>query len=286
MKLPKGKGMFIWKLSDIESGNVKNVIEKAKLNDLGHILVKFADGREPRQHDAIKTLMPIAKEKNIEVWGWPYIYGNDPREEAKLEGEWAIQLGFDGFVIDAEVEYKNNKNKAILYMDSLRKTIPHMTVGLSSYWWRTAHSSFPWVEFIERCDFIMPQVYWSSSNRDPVETLNTTIQQFTLYKRPIVPTGGDFGVNFKIEDLNAFMKRCIELDIHSFNFWHWGSANSAIWNTIKNFRMPLPIDEPSNWAKEGWEWAYENKLIDGKNPKDPMTREMLATILYRYKNMK
>ena len=286
MRLPKGKGMFIWKLSDIESGNVKSVIEKASFNNLEHILVKFADGRDPKQHDAIKTLMPIAREKKIEVWGWPYIYGNDPVEEAKLEGEWAINLGFDGFVIDAEVEYKNNKNKAILYMNSLRKTIPNMSVGLSSYWWKTAHSSFPWDEFMAGCDFVMPQVYWSSSKRDPVETLNTTIQQFSIYNKPIIPTGGDFGVNFKIEELNAFMNRCIELKIKSFNFWHWGSANQKIWDAIKNFEIPLEIDESSSWAKEAWGWAFKNGLMDGKNPKDNLTREMLATILYRFKNLK
>ncbi len=218
MKLPKGKGMFIWKLSEIESGDLKKIIEKAQFNNLGHILVKFADGQEPKQHNEIKKLVPMAREAKIEVWGWPYIYGNDPVREAKLEGEWAINLGFDGFVIDAEVEYKSNKNKAILYINSLKQTIPNMPIGLSSYWWKTAHASFPWDAFMSGCDFVMPQVYWSSSKRDPVETLNITINQFSTYKKPIVPTGGDFGVNFKIEDLNKFMNRCIELKIKSFNF--------------------------------------------------------------------
>jgi N-acetylmuramoyl-L-alanine amidase len=44
--------------------------------------------------------------------------------------------------------------------------------------------------------------------------------------------------------------------------------------------------KPSNWAKEAWGWAVKNNLTDGTNPKGPLTREQLITILYRYHSLK
>lgn len=37
----------------------------------------------------------------------------------------------------------------------------------------------------------------------------------------------------------------------------------------------------SAWAKEAWEWAIKEKITDGTNPKNTVTREQLVTMLYR-----
>ena len=37
--------------------------------------------------------------------------------------------------------------------------------------------------------------------------------------------------------------------------------------------------EPSHWAKEAWEYCKINKLLDGKRPKDNLTRQEMAVIL-------
>lgn len=39
--------------------------------------------------------------------------------------------------------------------------------------------------------------------------------------------------------------------------------------------------EPSPWAKSSWEKAVKANVLDGTNPKDPVTREQLAVILDR-----
>ncbi|MBZ2175137.1 glucosaminidase domain-containing protein [Schnuerera sp. xch1] len=45
------------------------------------------------------------------------------------------------------------------------------------------------------------------------------------------------------------------------------------------------IQEPlSPWAVEAWEWAMDNGITDGTNPKDNMTREQGVTMLYRLIN--
>lgn len=40
-------------------------------------------------------------------------------------------------------------------------------------------------------------------------------------------------------------------------------------------------NKPSSWAKEAWEWGKKEGITDGTNPKDPITREQVVTMLYR-----
>lgn len=40
-------------------------------------------------------------------------------------------------------------------------------------------------------------------------------------------------------------------------------------------------DKPSDWAKEHWDKAVSLGVFNGKNPKEPLTREQAATILNR-----
>ena len=40
-------------------------------------------------------------------------------------------------------------------------------------------------------------------------------------------------------------------------------------------------ENPSAWAKESWEWAKENGLMDGARPHDAVTREELAAVMMR-----
>lgn len=38
---------------------------------------------------------------------------------------------------------------------------------------------------------------------------------------------------------------------------------------------------PSSWAKDAWEWAKKEGLLDGRRPKDTLTREEFAVVLKR-----
>ena len=68
------------------------------------------------------------------------------------------------------------------------------------------------------------------------------------------------------------------------------SANNwAGWNDFKKLvqkELNKMSNTPSKWAKEAWEWAKKEKLLDGTRPKDPITREELAVILQRMANKK
>lgn len=41
-------------------------------------------------------------------------------------------------------------------------------------------------------------------------------------------------------------------------------------------------EKPSEWAVRSWEWATKNEFVNGKDPKSPATREMVAEMLYKY----
>lgn len=47
-------------------------------------------------------------------------------------------------------------------------------------------------------------------------------------------------------------------------------------------KMDKKIDNnPSNWAKESWEWAKKNGITDGSNPKGTATREEVIAMIHR-----
>ena len=48
---------------------------------------------------------------------------------------------------------------------------------------------------------------------------------------------------------------------------------------------PSPPPGPTFWAKEAWEWAVLNSLVDGTNPQGVATREQMVTLLHRYHNL-
>lgn len=43
---------------------------------------------------------------------------------------------------------------------------------------------------------------------------------------------------------------------------------------------------PDAWAKEAWDWAKSVGLLDGTRPRDEITRQEIAVVLYRFEKMK
>lgn len=53
----------------------------------------------------------------------------------------------------------------------------------------------------------------------------------------------------------------------------------------QELKKPL-LHQPSDWAVAAWNWAILNKITDGTNPRGPVSREMIATMLYRFREVK
>ncbi len=229
-----GKGIFIWRISACEGGDVEAIANLAAQARFSHALVKVADGNfsynvdTKTGRDQAEELVKALKARKMTVYGWHYVYGYDPRTEAERGIQRVQQLGLDGFVINAEVEYKNHHREANIYMERLRAGLPNTPIGLSSYRYPHLHPNVPWKEFLLKCDFNMPQVYWINA-RNPADQLERSQQAFQklIPYRPIVPTGAMFKQGEwkpTLEEIDAFVQKARQLNMTEVNFWEWSKV--------------------------------------------------------------
>ncbi|MBN1666426.1 MAG: nuclear transport factor 2 family protein [Anaerolineales bacterium] len=265
----KGKGFFIWKIAECEGGDPKKIAQVAQQAGLTHILIKIANGIYAYNYDwdrLIDLCPPVVaalKERGIQVWGWHYVYGASPAQEAAIAIRRVKELELDGYVIDAEHHYKaqaNNKAAAKTFMRDLRAGLgANIPVALSSYRFPAYHRELPWNEFLEKCDINMPQVYWMQAHNAGQQVTACLrafeTASFIQHQRPIIPTGAAFtehGWTPTASDVLEFLETTRQLNLPAANFWEWSSARNVIdiniWNTIKEFAWdsegpsPLPDD--------------------------------------------
>ena len=83
-------------------------------------------------------------------------------------------------------------------------------------------------------------------------------------------------------------KNCPRIMSHN-NWQAWTGFKMSVereLNRLKAGEKTKVNHEPSNWAKEAWEWGKKNGITDGKRPQDNATREEIVTMLYRAKKVK
>ena len=127
------------------------MVTQGWLPNLSHVLVKVADGAFPYKvdldsgYDYAQPAIKKLQAQNIQVWGWQYVYGDYPDQEAEIAVKRALELGVDGFVVNAEIQYEN-KAKATAakkYMTILRNNLGKIPVALSSYRYPSYHINLP-----------------------------------------------------------------------------------------------------------------------------------------------
>lgn len=260
MTNPKGKGYFIWKIKDCENGDPQQITQVAKQANLSHVLIKIADGAfaynvdRDTNFDLAGPVVQALKNSGIEVWGWHYVYGDHPTQEADIAIQRLRSLGISNYVIDAEAEYKEpGKDQAAKqYMLRLRNQIPNLKIALSSYRFPSYHPQLPWSTFLEYSDYNMPQVYWEQSH-NPEVNLQRTVREFQAISpfRPIIPTGPTYRAGAwvpTIDDLNNFMRTAKALNLPAVNFFSWDECRPTfqhLWQTISDFQwegQPQPSD--------------------------------------------
>jgi hypothetical protein len=252
MIMLKGKGMYIWQVSRCERGDITAIAALARAAKLSHVLVKVADRDvmynidQNTKVDQAMVLIQALHALGIQAWGWQYVYGDSPLAEANMAIHRIRQLKLDGFVINAEKEYKlaGKKDAARRYMNHLRNTIPDIPLALSSYRYPSYHPEFPWREFLENVDINMPQVYWMQA-RNPVDQLNRCVREFQTMtpSRPIIPTGAafkEYGWKSNAEEVVDFMKAAQRQNLSAINFWEWSHARDnsnlpGMWDAIRNY---------------------------------------------------
>ena len=272
----KGKGYFLWQIPKCDGGDAARIAARAKAAGLTHVLIKIADGStwaynyDPaRKIDYVPPVAAALRSAGIQVWGWHYVRGDDPVGEARLGVQRTRALGLDGYVIDAEKEYKTvgKKVAAQRFMQELRAGLPNLPIGLSTYRYPQLHYQLPFAQFLERCDFAMPQVYFEFSH-NPEEQLERSVAQYQALRpaRPIFVTGPTYNHNAwrpSADEVTRFLAKTRELKIEAANFWAYDFATRTtmidLWDSVAAFDWP-GADQVADMPE---------RLIGRLNQKDP-----------------
>ncbi|PKO18611.1 MAG: hypothetical protein CVU39_03990 [Chloroflexi bacterium HGW-Chloroflexi-10] len=246
----KGKGFFIWKVKDCEGGDPQTITQAAKQAGFTHVLIKIADGAFPyninrkTNEDFVLPVVNSLKTAGIQTWGWHYIYGDYPINEGNIAVQRVLDLNLDGYVIDAEGEYKEpgKNNAAVTFMKILRRDLSDLPIALSSYRFPSYHPQLPWKIFLEKCDYNMPQEYWEQA-KNPLAQLSRTVREFQAISpfRPIIPTGPTYKAGSWVpssQEINTFLSIAKKLNLPAVNFFSWDECRPAfpdLWRTISEF---------------------------------------------------
>lgn len=268
----RGKGWFIWQIPRCEEGAPPAIAAAAQAAQLSHVLIKIAErhyafGYDHTGRDLLPPVVEALRARGIAVWGWHYIYGADPKREAQTGAQRARQLGLDGYVVDAETEFKrsNMADPARVFMQTMRAALPEMPLALSSYRFPSLHPQLPWSAFLEYCDLVMPQVYWEQTH-NPDQQLARAVNEFANpalvgHVRPVIPTGSAYGTgNWRAtpEDITRFLAKAAALKLEGANLYSWDYARSArngknndLWEAAQAFEWsatPAPKDVPEQFV--------------------------------------
>jgi hypothetical protein len=250
----RGKGYYIWQIPHCERGDPEAIAARAEAANLTHVLIKVADGAnwaynyDYRAHvDLVPPVLRRLRARGIQVWGWHYVRGDDPVGEANLSIRRAKQLGLDGFVIDAEGEYRHTQKRpaARRYMAEMRRYLPDLPMALSSYRYPAYHYELPYSEFLEEVDYVMPQVYFEYSN-NPEEQLERSVAQYQDLRpsRPVIPTAPTYGLETwrpTAGQVHRLLARAKEIGLQGANAWSWDYARSPnytdLWDAVAGFKF-------------------------------------------------
>ena len=250
--VPKGKGFYIWKILNCEEGDPESISLTAHKARLTHVLIKIANGiynynyDASRKEDLIGPVADALHRRNIQVWGWHYLFGDLPKNEAKVAIKQINSLPLDGYTVDAESEYKGKYTPCRIFMKEFRNALPDFPMALSSFRYPKYHRDLPWKDFLSYCDFNMPQVYWEKSH-NPGYQLERSLNEFQTEVevfRPIIPTGPVYcagGWCSSSEEIIEFMNKAISLEMSAVNFWSWDYCRNKmpeLWGTISAFNWP------------------------------------------------
>lgn len=283
----QGKGFFTFLLRECEGGDPAKIVAEAKAAGLSHVLAKIADGVNAFGVDAsgdyTAPVVTALRAAGIAVWGWHYVYGNNPAAEAAIAISRTQALGLDGYVVDAEEEYKTPGKDAAArqFMAAVRSALT-CPIALSSYRFPNYHPELPWAVFLEKCDLHMPQVYWEQAANAGSQLRESKRQCDALPNaRPYVPTGAAYGTppvwNPTPAQISDFLTTAKALGLEAANFFDWDYCKANLpdlWPVIANFDWPAPSQVPDD--------AEDDPVTSGGiAPPDPQTAAFLAALTGR-----
>jgi hypothetical protein len=256
-----GKGFWIWQIPRCENGIPSAIAARAVEAGLSHVLIKIADGSKwvynydyDTNVDLVPPVVYALREAGIQVWGWHYIWGEYPQGEAQLAIERTKSLGLDGYVIDAEAEFKQSGKiiAARRFVQDLRAGLPNLPIALSSYRFPKSHPRFPFAEFLKICDYSMPQVYFEQAT-NVEEQLERSVEQYMAIDPscPVIPTAPTYFTSRwrpSADEISRFFQKAKDMDLTAVNAWSWDYTNRPnagdLWQAVADYEWTAPVPVP------------------------------------------
>ncbi|MGI9557904.1 MAG: peptidoglycan-binding domain-containing protein [Solirubrobacterales bacterium] len=225
----KGDGMWIWELSHA-GGTAESIANRANSEGYEWVAIKSGDGTDVWSQFT-KDLVKDLKARDVRVCAWVFIYGEHPRQEAKMSAA-AKKQGAKCLIIDAEGHYEGRYQSADKYIRKLRKRVgSKFKLGFTSFPYVDFHLSLPYSVFLGRkgADFNVPQIYWRTIGDSVRESYEHTYVWNRPYGRDIYPLGQTY-LDPPKKELRNFRRHANEFGAKGVNWWAWHTTSGKEWD--------------------------------------------------------
>jgi hypothetical protein len=244
--------MWIWVVKHCEGGDADRIVAKARAAGIRWLAVKNVDDRLNAQ--VSRPLVERIKNAGLGFYTWHYSYPGVARVGHEIERVRGLfDLGIDGHVIDAEIEWEqtgDHRADAADLLDGLRATLGD-TAWIAHAPWPVAHAhpSFPWRELgagptksgHRGTDAQMDQLYWTEWSSLGMAGLAAKADQDWAQLATKVP--GAVSVRAPIGscysqrqparggDVAAFLERYRETPFISL--YSWDACSADVWSMLQ-----------------------------------------------------
>jgi len=254
----QGKGLWIWRPEHLLKNyqTIEAAMEDAKSKGFSHIIPKIANGTyayTPSTPEGAKLpeLVSAARSSGLKVVPWTYSYSYSLAPEiTAIQSAWA-HYGGDGFIIDAEAEYKRVAARLFAkQITTALKASMGVPVGYSSYRFPSFHQEFPFAEFNSVADFTAPQVYWEQAH-NPGDQLTRSLHEYeAMTSLPYYPVGSSYergAWKATAADVNEFNMTARGLGLAAVSWWRWDTAiDIGVYDELASHDWPSSDDEESD----------------------------------------
>ena len=305
-----GQGDWIWEMPSCESAlgvsTPQAVIDYAVSRGMQWVAVKAGDGvNEWAQWNT--TIINEAHAKGMKIFAWVYAYGNYTNtangvyssEPAELNvAKWALSIGGDGLIIDAESEYQGQGAAASAYASGIKAAYPNLFLAYAPFPYISYHSSFPYIQFGRNCDAVMPQAYWADIGVSVTNMVYDMDGEWSAWQssltglntnaiKPIIPIGQGWSftgytestsevTNFAYLLANNPAPACLG-GYHGISYWECSQHPAAVWKGMtksvilagtngstvpQGSRVVFAVNLPSG-ANMGYQWKFDQADIAG-----------------------
>ncbi len=239
-----GDASWVWYVDD-SGGSGAAIGRQAARHGIDAVYVKSGDGANYwSQFDS--GLVRAIHDRGVDVCAWQFVYGNDPKQEAKV-GARAADAGADCLIIDAEADYEGEYGAAVTYMGKLRRQVgDSYPLALSSFPYVDYHPDFPYSVFLGPggAQTNLPQLYWYAIGDPLAASFRHTYAFNRPYDRPINPVGQTWQDPPKGQILD-FRRLAEAYGSKGVSWWSWQETRSRVWPTLTgNVRGEPPGPEP------------------------------------------